>query len=469
MSRSAIGLAFIVLLLLAGTSRTFAQDCANPPVVTIASSSLPQDVCIPSGFPSTQNPIQFFDDYSWRAFVSMIWPAQLNQRGIPDPAKKPGDVSGPLVFETFKAEWEVFQPNGNDPSSWDVFGGVAANPCQAQISNPTFNDMILASITKFENLGQAGFGNLVGPLVAQNGTYVRYMISYNQKEFEQITAAENKWYIRKNLPQSITFPIGSADLKTSWIIMDNIPQPERFYTRQAWIMDINTGQCSLKTVGLVGMHIVQKTNTRPQWIWSSFEHIDNVFQTEPANRGPLTFRNASGQPPMPTTGNPIPFPPPGTPPPPFNVERQKPIHNSTLATNAKYQTAFKGTVWENYELVMTQWPLQASQPTVPGTPPNTFPGSSFPGSSDTAFANTTMETFDQNSVSFGCMACHNFVMSTTDFLWSLKVNAFPPPSSTLTVPSVGAPHTMTLNATPNSEELRELKQLLESAVRAPRQ
>src|SRR3954453_16883076 len=166
MSRSAIGLAFIVLLLLTSASRTFAQDCANPPVVTVNSSSLPQDVCIPSGF--SGNPIQFFDDYSWRAFVSMIWPAQLNQRGIPDPAKKPGDGPGPLVFEAFKAEWEVFQPNGNDPSSWEVFGGVAANPCQAQISNPTFNDMILASITKFENLGQAGFGNLVGPLVAQN-------------------------------------------------------------------------------------------------------------------------------------------------------------------------------------------------------------------------------------------------------------------------------------------------------------
>ena len=30
------------------------------------------------------------------------------------------------------------------------------------------------------------------------------------------------------------------------------------------------------TVGLVGFHIAQKTETSPQWIWSTFEHVDNL-------------------------------------------------------------------------------------------------------------------------------------------------------------------------------------------------
>jgi PPK2 family polyphosphate:nucleotide phosphotransferase len=56
--------------------------------------------------------------------------------------------------------------------------------------------------------------------------------------------------------------------------MSNIANPERFYTRKAWLMDLATGNCSQTTVGLVGTHIVQKTKSRPQWIWTSFEQID---------------------------------------------------------------------------------------------------------------------------------------------------------------------------------------------------
>ena len=30
------------------------------------------------------------------------------------------------------------------------------------------------------------------------------------------------------------------------------------------------------TLGLVGLHIVHKTDSEPQWIWSTFEHVNNV-------------------------------------------------------------------------------------------------------------------------------------------------------------------------------------------------
>jgi hypothetical protein len=432
-----------------------AQTCPNPPSPSISSSQPPADVCIPSGFPG--NPIAFFDDYSWRAFIAMVWPAAQGQRGVPDTSKTVGTVSGPLVFETFKADWEVFQPDGHAPSPWSEFGGVPTNPCQADVTSPSFNDMILASITKFQNLGQAGFGKLVGPLVAQNKTYVRYITSFNQSEFNQIL--NGQWYLRDHLKNGVAFTDSSIDVKTSWIDMTNVQQPERFYTRKAWLMDLSTGRCSEMTVGLVGMHIVQKTESRPQWIWSSFEHIDNVPQTTPSNLGPTTFNDASGQA-MPTA-NPIPFPPPETPPPPFNVIRVKPINASTLETNAAYRDALKGSVWANYQLVMTQWPLVAGNPKIPGSPPNTFPGTI---DSSTSFANTSMETFEQRSVTTGCMNCHNFTRTGTDFLWALEINAFPVPPSTLAVSALGAPHAMALNAMPGTPSLADLKALLESAT-----
>src|ERR1700678_4422770 len=127
-----------------------AQTCPNPPPPVIDSSRPPADVCIPGDFPQNENPIAFFDDYSWRAFIAMVWPAAQNQRGVADTSKTVGAVSGPLVFETFKADWELFQPDGHAPSPWSEFGGIPSNPCQADVTTPGFNDLILASITKFQ-------------------------------------------------------------------------------------------------------------------------------------------------------------------------------------------------------------------------------------------------------------------------------------------------------------------------------
>jgi hypothetical protein len=55
----------------------------------------------------------------------MVWPA--NRRGVPDATRKVGDVSSPLVFETLKNDWEVFQPAGGAPSAWDDSHGEMAS------------------------------------------------------------------------------------------------------------------------------------------------------------------------------------------------------------------------------------------------------------------------------------------------------------------------------------------------------
>jgi hypothetical protein len=111
--RSAAPIAVLVVIFFLQTRRSvrvFAQGCPATPVVTITSPQTPADVCIPAGFGG--NRIRFFDDYSWRAFISMIWPAANGQRGVPDMGKQVGDPSTPKVFESLKSDWEVFQPMG---------------------------------------------------------------------------------------------------------------------------------------------------------------------------------------------------------------------------------------------------------------------------------------------------------------------------------------------------------------------
>jgi hypothetical protein len=395
---------------------------SQTPTPVVNSPTVPPDVSIPHGFPG--NPIAFFDDYSWRVFIALVWPGEKDQRGQPDHAKTVSDA-GPRVFETYKALHEIFHKDGTKSADWNAFDPPKYNPCDVQ---EKWGDVTLGSFSKFSNLGQAGFGDLVGPLVAQNHTYVRFLTAYNKIEFDKIVA--NEWYLRSHLPSAgITFDKGSIDVKSSWVEMQDVADPSRFYTRPATVLDPVTGASKSIEVGLVGLHIVQKTPSRPQWIWTTFEQLDNVPPARPAAKGKLTFHDGTAKP-MPAA-DPYPTSRVLSPPtaPPFNVVRVKTIHKSTEATNTAYHAALpKDSVWRNYQLVMTQWPTTPNSPALPGTPGQTFPGAA--PNDVTAFSNVTLETFDQNNIRTGCMNCHNFTKTATDFLWSLNDHAFPASSAT---------------------------------------
>jgi len=427
----------ITFVLAIGFCSTATPQVIPTPTPVITSSQVPADVEIPSNFPVNQNAIAFFDDYSWRAFIALVWPAQQGQRGVPDPSQTVGGT-GPRVFETYKALNEVFHDDGSAPGAWNSFDPAQYNPCGIASS---WGVVTLGSFSKFSDLGQASFGSLTGPLIAQNTTYVRFLTAYSQTEFDQILTKQ--WYLRCNLPQqpisicpnsppapaSITFNVGSVDVKSSWMDMTGVKHPERYYTRTAWVLDPTSTppQCVEKKMGLVGLHIVQKTPTRPQWIWSTFEQVDNLPSPQGgAPFGPGTGNFNSGKPPAMPAQNPYKLDQVLSPPTlaPFNVNRVKPINSSTLTTNKAYQAALAGTVWQNYQLVMTQWPVPGNAPANPGDPGHSFPGSG-PGQATTAFANVTLETFEQGSVFTSCMACHNSTMGPTDFVFSLNDHAHP--------------------------------------------
>jgi hypothetical protein len=78
-------------------------------------------------------------------------------------------------------------------------------------------------------------------------------------------------------------------------------------------------------------------------------------------------------------------------------------------------------VWENYQLVMTQWPQYPQPEEENGAP---FPGQFTGPEPMTNIANTTMETYLQSNVSTSCMACHDVARRKgTDFVWFLQLRA----------------------------------------------
>jgi hypothetical protein len=502
-------------VLSAGAARAQANGCP-PPTPSISSSQPPIDVSIPST--CNGNPIAYFDDFSWRSFLAMVWPGLKGQRGVPDTSQTNFPNGVPLVFQTYKADWESFpDPGGTSPSpiptQWSDFAGTQ-NPCAGQNVNAGWGDMVLALATKFGNLGLAGFGPfVVGPLIAQPGapgskpTYVRYQAAYNQTEYDQIF--KNEWYLAKKIPATgLTFcTIGatgcpttqnSVDVKSSWIDMSVVPTANRsrYYSRQAWVSDPAANTCSQKTVGLVGLHIVSKTPSRSAWLWSSFEQVDNVPDVGENPPFAKSYYNFHDQTDASTTVNPYCIgsvknacPPapnphnvqqmPDTPRLAFNVTRTMKIHPSTQATNSQYQNLLGNTPWQFYQLVMTQWPLNtppdlnahcgktsatfqgrsdSTSLCSPPPPPTNAGFGTCPGSECTSFANVTMETFDQAAVGTGCMNCHN--NTNADFLFSLTVNAWPPPSP----PTAALTAELGPGRAAREQSLNALRELLLSTV-----
>ncbi|GAB6464711.1 hypothetical protein bcgnr5380_60270 [Bacillus cereus] len=257
-----------------------------------------------------------------------------------------------------------------------------------------------------------------GPLIDQNGQYVRFAILTNQDMFDNIVA--NGLYSKAGQekfakPANFALPkgspkVGAIMVKSAWKVMGAGDDAKRFHTAKALVYT-NPGEhegvqaaCKLQTVGLVGLHIAHKTQGEPQWVWSSFEHVDNVpSQGEPIDKAHYNFFNKScttcqvNQPP------PRPWNPNNPYTQPTQVMRVIPLTDSTKRLNATYQALlnknFPGTVWANYELISTQWPTNPTNPIDPiGNPAPTF------------LANATMETYIQGRVPKGsssCMDCHN--------------------------------------------------------------
>jgi hypothetical protein len=426
----------VALALLVGTGAAAPPPtptpCAAKPAPRI-SSQMPADVCIPDGFPGIA--LDYFDDYSWRAFVALAWPAAPGRRGVPASSKAIG-AGGPRVFETYKPLWEIFHADGSAPAiGFNGYDAAAANPCAATTQ---FGDVTIGSASGIDDIGQAGIGVLDRPLVAQNGRYVRTLTLFNQIAFDHIV--RNRLFLRAALPPVpsprpdrpvIDFPIGSVAIKSAWIDVADLPAPlvKRFYTRTALVKRAAGSGCGRATIGLIGLHVAQKTPSRPQWIWSSFEQVDAVPPKWADWPGSFALNDATGAA-MPEQ-NPLSLTPLAPEPVrPYNVARaaDAPILTATELTSYGYRHLLAGTPWQYYRLIVTQWPrLEGNQADpiparVDGSVENTFPGVG----AFSAFANVTMETFDQKGVQLGCMSCHNRARMTTDFMWSVFDHAYPP-------------------------------------------
>jgi hypothetical protein len=412
------------------------------------SPDVPPDLTF-TGDPSLEGLQRDFDRLSWATFVALNWPAGPD--GEPDKTKVIGqDGDNPTVWQAWKETSDIFLPGGSRPSDW---GTPRTPPDQwPQSCKDLFQKgcRLLVQIAKVPNvLGPAVQPFKTGPLIDQHGRYARFEILVNQPMFQNIL--DNQLYSIKGQKavKKVVFPCGSKQtgevgailVKAAWkILTESEARSGRFHTSIAIVYTPASTdppveqKCERVEVGLVGMHIVHKTSGSPQWVWSTFEHVDNCpTDGEVPDRPQYNYFNKDAAGLKLNTPPPRPWDPNRVEPPDRRTQvlRMIPITAATKALNTQFQAALraaskpdKPSVWTNYELVSTQWPTKPSKTcdVLAGAPVDRIgtPAPQFLG-------NSTLETYIQGkvpNVSSSCMECHANATTTqavfSDFTYILE-------------------------------------------------
>jgi hypothetical protein len=389
-----------------------------------------------------------FDIDSWQSLVALCWPVDREGKPLPK-LTDPGDPA----YTRFIPETEIFDAGPAEPAQ---AGQVRRNYRFRQVlkrQNVKEGDRVLSLISSvggdLTEVSQA----FAQPIWDQNGFMVRYEILVNKDERDFIVnngLQTIKGQIAfSQAGKTVTFPsgvyhsgnVGAIELKLAWKVLGASDDPTRFIVTSAKIFSGDDPIAKEVKVGLVGMHIAHKTESSPQWIWSTFMHVDSL-QTNA-----LAVNAKTGKPINPLFNNPncetcpvnVPstIATPSNPNPyvdglaPTQVLSLTPIPLATQEVNHKAQAALRGegSVLQYYELLNTQWPTAPKAKPTPGGP-STAPGSvnNKPGGNPTPvyLVNPLFETYFQlgnqkatqqeegnptdDTLVFGtesCMGCHS--------------------------------------------------------------
>ena len=318
---------------------------------------------------------------------------------------------------------DVMLPGGAKPAPWGS-PGVIPPKCQS-LGGP--NAVVIRMAGKTPNvLSATNQPFKTGPLIDQRGFYARFELLMNKPMFDYIVT--NTLYSKQgqqNFSGTVAFPPGNVDKRydrhdrrhhgQGGLEGDGperqsaaIPQDRCAGLHAAFRRSEGRGELRQADAGPRRPAHGAQDHERPQWLWSTFEHVKNAPTQADVNakklRPPYNFYNANcstakcrrERAAAASVGS-------EQAAVPRRIQEPGHAHHSAdqevLDMNASFQGLLKGTVWANYMLISTQWPTNATSKTDPtGLPAPTY------------LANTTLETYIQGKVpqsSSNCIACHN--------------------------------------------------------------
>jgi hypothetical protein len=247
------------------------------------------------------------DEYAWRLFVSMNWPADVAKRAANPSAKFGAD--GPVVWETWKIGRDVFKSDGSDPGEW------LDQPKPAIRELADFETRPLQQIARDNQLGIVRPAFDPGAALSGGNETRLNKDAYEFIRSNTLYNLEGQNSLAKQGKLTISFPARAKEIKANWREISEAQKPRYHWTAL-------TVPGGTKIFGLTALHIT--TKDLPNWLWATFEHVDNP--TRPGNEAwKLESRDTFA---CPTA--------------PFNCN---------LAPKG---IGLQGTKWENYRLRGTQ-------------------------------------------------------------------------------------------------------------------
>jgi len=413
-----------------------------------------------------------FDNYSWQTLVALNWPADASgrpctstsQRGCQYTSIKTAPISAPRV-------WDFYLPaSAVIPSNQEYRAGSfpGAPACGARAAAPGAPPVRVLTMTSKAD------GSVVpdiiepfthSPLIDRNLNFTMYEILLNGTEAFYIVTNGLNTVAGQEAAKKIDFPcgklpgsratgdcpgpiggVGSIEIKAAWRILDPAKgddlstyfwREQDLYIPKEKSADGNAFCIPKAKLGLVALHILHKSASQPEWFWSTFEHRANApTTTTPANpaacAGPANDpKRYSYYQSLCPAGVCVPNGPPAGKTflwarnPPYagayatagrygtQVVRCQPVATNSPSSplvDARWAPQLAGTVWQNYQLVGTQWGFGFTG--APPAPPACYDGNVI--CAPPVLLNSAQETYMQKSVSKtnqkffanGCIQCH---------------------------------------------------------------
>lgn len=308
-----------------------ANATANPVIPITVSDAVPTELNPNGGGAPKATPYQAAA-FAWQEFIALNWPTAPNSgretsagSSCPFGTSKCGT---PLVWETMRSKVETFPGNNNPPPGYvnqapnygydagpqyNYGNGVVDGACDSSQQNdptPWINLDETDQIT-LDNM-YAG----AAPSSVSDGNsapqLIRFLAKSNRIQYQYVTRNSDpnnkvaqwwsvipasidqatKAYLAQNMAAPpansttmISQPYNTLEVKAGWRELTRGEATSgRFHTQQVRFYEQGKTKYSVcwrdATWGLVSLHIIQKTQTAPYFIYATFEQADNIQTTD---------------------------------------------------------------------------------------------------------------------------------------------------------------------------------------------
>jgi len=205
---------------------------------------------------------QHADEFAWRLFIALSWPADSKTRGVPD-GERPLGAAGPVVWESWLTARQVYREDGADPGPWTAAGWRLELPSEQRFETLSLKD--------FPHARQVVNGRMVDVADPIQGARRLTEIRLNRATYQFIRA--HQFYNLEGqlhavvASEAISFPYGATEVKAKW---RPITEAERSRYHS---LRVRQADGSTRLYGLTALAIASKL--LPNWLWATFEHVDN--------------------------------------------------------------------------------------------------------------------------------------------------------------------------------------------------